>query len=302
MLKKILVPLDGSALAERALTYATALADQTGARLVLLRAAISHTLPGVDSRERQHGAVQEAEVYLQDVAKRLGQRGYTCETVARYGHPAESLIESARTRSVDLIVMATHGRTGPGRWVLGSVAEAVVRASSVPVLVQRAWQPVFGEPFLDVKPKLVVPLDGSAFAESALEPAAKLAQALDAKLILVRVEDDPAAMQAALGYLPQVAARLGALWPSLAMDTDIRIGEPAHGIAEAVVRHEAALVVMATHGRGGALRTILGSVAGKLFQEAEVPVVLIRPVPTEDDQPISTAVATPTPATPPRAP
>jgi nucleotide-binding universal stress UspA family protein len=284
MFNKILVPLDGSELAERALTYATAVAGTTGAHLLLVRVAYSHTLAGVDPRERQLGAVQEAEAYLQQIAAQLREGGFVCETVARYGHAAECITESARTRHADLIVMATHGRTGPGRWVLGSVAEAVVAASLVPVLVQRAWQPLFGESLLNDTPKLIVPLDGSVFAETALEPAANLAEQLGARLILIRVEDSPSAVRDALDYLPSVQAHVAKHHPGLSLATDIRVGEPAAGIEAAVAYHEAALVVMATHGRGGALRSILGSVAGKLLQLCDVPVVLMRPAPVEADQ------------------
>jgi nucleotide-binding universal stress UspA family protein len=284
MLNKILVPLDGSELAERGLTYATALAGATGAHVLLVRVAFSHTLAGVDPRERQAGAVREAEVYLQQIAAQLRERGFVCETVARYGHAAECITESARTRNADLIVMATHGRTGPGRWVLGSVAEAVVASSMVPVLVQRAWQPLFGEALLNHTPKLIVPLDGSGFAEAALEPAAHLAEQLGARLILVRVGDTPSAVREALDYFPSVQAHVAEHHPGVSIATDVRVGEPCVGIEEAVAYHEAALVVMATHGRGGPMRSILGSVAGKLLQVCDVPVVLIRPAPVEADQ------------------
>src|SRR5712692_5507916 len=125
MLNKILVPLDGSGLAERALTYATALATASGAELVLLRAATAHTLPGVDPRERQAGAIQEAESYLEQVANSIRERGFVCETVVPHGHPKECIVDQTRTRHADLIVMTTHGRTGPGRWIFGSVAESV---------------------------------------------------------------------------------------------------------------------------------------------------------------------------------
>jgi nucleotide-binding universal stress UspA family protein len=91
MLKKILVPLDGSELAERALTYAAVLAEPTRAQLLLVRAAVSHTLAGVDPRERQLGAVQEAESHLQQVATQLRERGFACEIVVRCGHAAESV-------------------------------------------------------------------------------------------------------------------------------------------------------------------------------------------------------------------
>ncbi|HLZ28122.1 MAG TPA: universal stress protein [Chloroflexota bacterium] len=284
MLNKILVPLDGSELAERALTYATALAVRTEAQLLLVRAVTSHTLAGVDPRERQLGAIHAAESYLEQVARKLRERGLACETVVRYGHAAECVAESARTRQADLIVMATHGRTGPGRWVLGSVAETVVASSSVPVLVQRAGQPLLDDPLLENQPKLIVPLDGSAFAESALEPAARLAEELGGRLILVRVEDHPTAIHAMLEYLPRALDRVAEHHPDLPIKTDVRLGEAAYGIEEAVAKYDATLVVMATHGRGGVMRALLGSVAGKFMQLGDVPVVLIRPAPKAADQ------------------
>ena len=284
MLNKILVPLDGSGLAERALTYATALATASGAQLMLLRAALSHTLPGVDSRERDAGAIQEAETYLEPVATRVREQGFSCETVVPHGHPKECIVDQARTRQADLVVMTTHGRTGPGRWILGSVAESVVASSPVPVLLQRAWQPLFGEPFWTERPELLVTLDGSAFAETALEPAASLAEALHGKLGLVRVEDDPSDVGAAMTYLPLAQARLAGNHPTLSIDTDIRVGDASYGIEEAVVQREAALVVMATHGRSGAKRAILGSIAGKIVQNGGVPVVLMHPARAADER------------------
>ena len=292
MLKKILVPLDGSALAEPALTYATALASETGAELVLLRAAIAHTMVGADPRERQLGAIHEAEEYLEQLAVRVRAHGCACETVVRFGHAVDCIVESARTRQVDLIVMATHGRTGPGRWVLGSVAESVVAASPVPVLVQRAWQPQFGAAVFSDSPKLIVPLDGSLLAETALQPAATLAEDLGGRLVLLKVEDDAFAIVQATAYLAQAQARLAAIRPALSIETDVRVGEPAQGIDQAVVHHEAVLVVMATHGRSGLRRAVLGSIAGKVVQHGVVPVVLFRPAPVEDDLDGPVAVGT----------
>src|ERR1051325_3592825 len=114
MLKKILVPLDGSVLAEQALAYAEELSLPTGATLLLVRTAYSHTLPGVDSRERKDGAIAEATEYLAGTAAALTIRGYDCETLVPYGHPADSIVEEARLSGADLIAMTTHGRTGPG--------------------------------------------------------------------------------------------------------------------------------------------------------------------------------------------
>ena len=168
--------------------------------------------------------------------------------------------------------------------MLGSVAEGVVATSPVPVLVQRACQPLFGEPLLSDRPKVIVPLDGSAFAETVLETAARLAEDLGARLILVSVADGLTDVHATLRYLPLVKTRLAEKYPRLSIDTDVRVGEAADGIEQMVAQHEAALVVMATHGRGGAMRAIVGSIAGKLVQQCDVPVVLMRPAPVEATQ------------------
>jgi len=287
MLKRILVPLDGSGLAEQALTYATAIAQATSAEITLLRVTTAHTMPGVDSRERMQGAIDEAQQYIDKEAARVSALGFACHGVVRVGHAAECITESARTRQVDLIVMTTHARTGPGRWILGSVAESVVAASPVPVLVQRAWQPLFGDPVLKERRRIVVPLDGSAFAETVLEPAATLARDLQAELFLLTVEDDPFSIRSADDYLAGVQCRMADDYPDVRVRPEVRNGDVAGAIEAAVAQLESSLVLMATHGRTGPRRAVLGSVAGKLLQDSEVPVVLFRPAPAEAEEPVS---------------
>ena len=293
MLRRILVPLDGSGLAARALTYATALGVRTGAELVLLRAAYSHTMPGVDARERQQGAIDEAQAYIDRITAQVAATsGRSVQGVVRYGHPAECITESARTRQVDLIVMATHGRTGPDHLIFGSVAEGVVATSPVPVLIQRAWQPLFGQPLAEY-PKIIVPLDGSAFAESALAPAARLAEDLGGHLVLLSMQDDPVSIRTAAEYLSTLQTRLQMDFSRVPTMVEVRTGNPAQGIVTAVDVLEADLVFMATHGRTGPRRAVLGSVAGKLLQDGDAPVILVRPerVDTTDELP-TTAHAT----------
>lgn len=136
---KILVPLDGSALAEAALLKAVDLAGNSGARLLLLRAAEAHTLPGVDPTDAQIKVVREAEEYLARVAERLGASGLgAVERTVWYGPAPYAIVEAARLHKVDLIVMTTHGRSGLGRLILGSVAESVLRGTTTPILVVRA--------------------------------------------------------------------------------------------------------------------------------------------------------------------
>lgn len=138
--RKILVPLDGSSVAEIALPEAVDLA-RGGAALVLLRAAEPVRLPAADPTERQVEVVRDAESYLDSVAAWARKAGVTeIETSVWYAPAAEAIIEAARVRDVDLIVMATHGRSGLGRLVLGSVAESVMRGTTTPILLLRARQ------------------------------------------------------------------------------------------------------------------------------------------------------------------
>ena len=138
-IKTILVPLDGSAVAEAALKPAVDIARQAGATLILLRAAEAHTGPMGDIVDAQVEVMREAEAYLTAARARVLAAGAArAEVSAWYGPPAEAIVEAARHRHADLIVMASHGRSGVARLVLGSVAESVLRATAVPILLIRA--------------------------------------------------------------------------------------------------------------------------------------------------------------------
>jgi nucleotide-binding universal stress UspA family protein len=135
----VLVRLDGSALAESALTTAVEMAQARGASLMLVRAAEAQTFPGVDPGEAQIRVVQEAESYLAGVAERLKGEGLAkIETSVWYGPAAATIVDAARARRASLIVMTTHGRGGLGRLILGSVAESVLRGATTPILLVRA--------------------------------------------------------------------------------------------------------------------------------------------------------------------
>jgi len=139
--EKILVPLDGSALAESALARAALFAANDDTTLMLIRAAEAYTLPGVDPTEAQVEVVREAEEYLGAVAARLEREGLKkVETSVWYGPAASAIVEAARLRKADLIVMSTHGRSGLGRLILGSVAESVLRGTTTPILLLRAQE------------------------------------------------------------------------------------------------------------------------------------------------------------------
>jgi nucleotide-binding universal stress UspA family protein len=138
-LDTILIPLDGSKLAEQALTQTLDLTRDRASTLVLVRAAIASAWPGADPTDQQIRVVREAEEYLDTMKAELAaKRVQRVQASVWYGEPAPAIIEAARVGGVDLIVMTTHGRSGVGRLVLGSVAEAVLRGTSTPILLVRA--------------------------------------------------------------------------------------------------------------------------------------------------------------------
>ena len=138
-INRVLVPLDGSALAEAAIDTALDLSGGSPSTLVLLRAAEAHTLPGADPTDEQVAVVRDAESYLARITQRLAQRGITnVESAVWYGPAAAAVIEGARLKKADLIVMSTHGRSGLGRLIMGSVTESVLRGTTAPICVVRA--------------------------------------------------------------------------------------------------------------------------------------------------------------------
>lgn len=148
-IKTIVVPLDGSTVAEAALRPAVDLARQAGATLILLRAAEAHAGPMGDIIEAQVDVMREAEEYLAAARARVLAAGAPrVDVSAWYGPPAEAIVEAARHRHADLIVMASHGRSGIARLVLGSVAESVLRATAVPILLIRAEGAPLDTPFV----------------------------------------------------------------------------------------------------------------------------------------------------------
>jgi nucleotide-binding universal stress UspA family protein len=135
----ILIPLDGSRLAEAALPKAMELVgNNPGATLILLRAAEARTFPGADPIDTQVSVVQEAEDYLETVATRLRKEGVSgVRTSVWYGAAAPAILEAARMANPDLILMSTHGRSGIGRLIAGSVAESVLRGTRTPIFLIR---------------------------------------------------------------------------------------------------------------------------------------------------------------------
>ena len=283
MIRRILVPLDGSAMAASVLPTVQTIAGFTGARLTLL------TVVPPDAPD---AAAPAAHAGLAEAARQLGMAGCVAEPLVTRGAAAEQIVRLAETH--DLIALATRARAGLGRLAAGSVADTVVRAAPAPVLLVRAAVAASTPP--DPPRRILVPLDGSSAAEAALPLATELARRAGATLLLVRSTDmartaergllrDLAtrtaqqAAQAAGDYLAQFAARdpLAAV----PVQFDIRHEPPADAILASASAGRADLIVMGTHGRGGLGRWLLGSVADAVVRAAPVPVLLVRPGPAE---------------------
>ena len=136
-LKRILVPLDGSECAEKVLPKVEELATELKASIALLRVAYAHTFPGGDPTEAEVKVVREAEEYLRKIEDRLKAKGLKVDSHVRYGNDAEEILDHATQKDIDFIAMTTHGWSGVKRFLLGSVAEKVLRHSSKPIFLVR---------------------------------------------------------------------------------------------------------------------------------------------------------------------
>jgi nucleotide-binding universal stress UspA family protein len=304
----ILVPLDGSPLAEHALPHARAMAQILDARLHLLRAVpepvpepvLIEAMPALSrlevlpqeqharQRTAAHEACAHAEGYLFSQVARLRGRGLRATTEVSIGRADEEIVAAAQHMHARMIVMATHGWSGLRRWALGSVADRVVRTSTTPVLLVRATGDIAQEWTMR---RIVVPLDGSYEAQQALPLACDLAERTNAALLFVRVLTPMLDLDIEWGAMApefDVQQRANAQQElqvlaneyraqGLHVRTLVTFGYPAEEIITTATRHNADLIVMATHGYSGLQRLVLGSVADKVLHATSTPLLLVRP-------------------------
>jgi nucleotide-binding universal stress UspA family protein len=292
----ILVPLDGSPLGERALRYALPLAEQHGARLILL-GVLEPVFPlmiggGVPVRDPSldRELQEERRKYVERVAKRL-RRGtsVTVESVLREGKVVPTIAHYAREANVQLIVMCTHGRGGFERLWLGSVADGLLRQLPVPILLVRAKRtPAKGELESPPFPRIVVALDGSPRSEGALDATLALLGQAPVTMTLVNVvhptavlasSSFPSRVEAEMcaDYLEPLAARHRSEQCEIGVETTAH-ANVARAITNLATRRDASLIAIATQGLGGVERLIIGSVADKLIRTAPMPVLVVPSV------------------------
>ncbi len=295
MFERILVPLDGSVLAEESLPYAQEVAGRLKSEVTLMYVTESPQDPLQHMHElyldRMVEATQRgAERYLKNVRQKIKVKP---EILA--GDPAEKIVEYADERDISLIVMSTHGRSGIKRWALGSVADKVVRATTRPVALIRAGGARTEVRERDILDRALVPLDGSKEGEAALAYVEELAYKLQAEVVLFQVltterpvitvegygytvypEEQRASDKTfAEEYLAKVTARLKRR--GVIARSEVRFGNAAEEIIKFAGEVQADFVAMSTRGRSGVARWVFGSVADRVMREGSTPILLVRP-------------------------
>jgi nucleotide-binding universal stress UspA family protein len=311
MLKKILVPLDGSVEAETVLPYVRDLACRFGSEVDILSV-------GLGSKRRRVN--QLLDDYVHHAVDHLQEGNITCRAVmlfndsgadgieqydisalpqikakgkVLFGGPAENILRYSQTHHIGLIVMASHGLSGLRRWWLGSVFEKVVSGSATPVLgIHSRRVKEIGRDKAVAFKRILAPLDGSDTGEAALRDAEAIALKTGASMVLLHVIPEPHIVEARIlgqefadfvkamhdtgeKYLKKVETRL----TEKGIDVKVKMvaGDPAAKIVDQAKHEKADLIAMSTHGRSGIARWFLGSVADKILHESSIPLWLVRP-------------------------
>lgn len=273
----IVVPLDGSKLAEVALPYAEELGVRTGSDITLLSVFEFDDM----------GANQKHRAYLQriiDVTKCHANKyllipaskEVEVHAATRVGNPAETIVDYACKWGQKLIVMATHGRSGIGRWAVGSVADKVVRTpANLPVLLIRGKKARSDVRQKRLLRKALVPLDGSASSQAVIPYISKLALKLEMEITLLQVVQQTNHNEAdAESYLQTQCA--GLEQQGIATNYKVQVGSPADRIIDLGDELAVDLVAMSTRGRTGISLWTLGSVAQKVLLGGSTPLLLLR--------------------------
>lgn len=315
MINHILVPLDGSTLAECVLPHVAAIAPVTHARVTLLHVLQQpqngRSTPAIDPVD-WHLQKQNAEKYLQEIAARLNETGILgVESVILEGNPAGSVIDFARNNNVDLIALSTHGQSGISGWNVSGVVQKILLRSYKSTLLVRAYLPSATTTTKVRYKRLFVGIDGSARSEFVLPFAINLAQFHKSQLILETVIEKPRLVnrlplseelaelsnqfveknyQAALHYFKQLLAQFST--KDLKIKTHISIGDSAitvlHDMAEEA---NPDLVMLAAHGETGERRWPYGSVTTSFIAYGDSSLLIMQDLPTAEIRPTRAEMA-----------
>ncbi len=270
MYERVLVPLDGSPAAETILVPIRELLRRSSAEAVLFQ-AVGYP---VDSN-RDPVELERAFDYLEGIRKGLGEAGSRARIHVTVGTPAETILETAATEKADFIAMTTHGRTGLQRWIFGSVAEKVLRASRTPILLIRPSRS--GAPTAPRFGTILVPSDGSDLSMAVAPHVVRWARIFGSRVVLAHVfEKERPTHELKAPTLPLKGAVETFQRADVRAEEEFRTGDPAGQILGLADDLPADLIAMSTHGRSGVSRWVLGSVAEKVIRTATAPVLVVR--------------------------
>ncbi len=301
MIDRILVPLDGSSLAECVLPHTVAVGQAMDAEVTLLRAVVRESDAGSSAVDPLgwHMRKSEADSYLNEVARRLRDVGLEVKTALAEGEAPERIIAYGRENKVGLIIVSSHGKSGLSRWNISSVVQKVILQAYAPVMIVRAYQRRPEEPGELRYGKLMVPLDGSQRAECALPWAKSLASFHECKVLLIHVVERPEVPRRAPlteaeaelverltevnrekgeAYLQDLESRLGPGAESRLVVSEDR----ALSLHEVVDEEDIDLVVMAAHGYSGRASWPYGSIALNFIAYGSKPLLMIQDVRPEE--------------------
>lgn len=295
MFDRILVPLDGSSLAECVLPHVIALAQAFESQVTLLR-VLERTAAGQVSSVDPvgwHLRKAEAESYLDGEAARLQKAGLRTERALLEGQAAERIIEFARDRSIDLLILSSHGQSGLSGWNISSIVQKIILRAYVPVMIVRAYQPVSGDLTGARYRRVLVPLDCSRRAECVLSIAATQARFHKAELLVVHVVSSPQMpcwappTQEDIELASRIIERnrveaskyLGQLQTRLDVDLQTRVLVSDHVSAtlhELVEQENVDLVVLSAHGHSGGTKWPYGSVVVNFIGYGTTPLLIVQ--------------------------
>ncbi len=272
--RAVLVPLDGSDLGDRILPHVERLLGREPYAVVLLRivppAATDDRPPGELHRDRD-----QAESHLWTVRRRLEGLGAGVTTLLREGDPAAEILFAIDELQPAIVAMSSHGRSGLLRWIRGSVAERVLRASSAPLLLVTPHETTSAG-----FRRILVPLDGSDRAAAVLPLVVDLARRHEAEVVLLHVLPAGPPMAAIASGVESVELLRGHQRQLAEQGVTARmreaLGSPAGEILDVAEREQADLIAMATHGRTGSSRFFLGSVAETVLRHARKPLLVVH--------------------------
>jgi nucleotide-binding universal stress UspA family protein len=288
MWKKILVPLDGSDLAELALPYAEELANAFKSEIILLHVSE----PSEDRYRHMH------ELYVAEVADRMKERFKKVTPAVVSGKPADEIISYADKNKVGIIIMTSHGRSGIMSWATGSIASKLLQGAAAPLLLVRAAKPKRKAQREVLLNRILLPLDGSEAGEAAVEYIGEMMSRLESDVILFGVVSSGQHIRSVGGldyihypeeqlelfkrdaqeYLDGVYRRLKRRKGTVKVV--LKVGDKAGDVGQEILKYaeekKVNLIAISSHGHSGIEKWVFGSIANKVVLNSQSPVLVVK--------------------------